>query len=439
MFDENSITTLKQNPARPHPGSGPRRSEMNIFQTRGSCGIAKKACETGANQRASSLLMVFHKEVAMKSTMASFVVVVMIGVGLSGVAIAGSGTKLQYRVKKITTVNQTYVKSMDWHQGLDLIAFAKIDPADQYYDVFVMRPDGSGEKCLTCGSPKVPRKHNGNPAWHPTAKYIVFTAENPNAPAKIDRHAIPGSGLACNLWLVGSRGRNALPLTEYPLKPPIRGVIHPQFSHDGKKLFWAERVRKGDSLSGGWVLKIADFVDGPGRPRLARIKTLKPGGKQSCFYESHAFSQDDRKILFCGDLLPGQTVYGMDIYEMDLTSQRLTRLTKTDNDWDEHAHYSPDGTKIAWMSSSGFDIDWDRVPLGKHFDYLSTELWIMDADGSNPMRLTYFNQKGHPHYIGPRTIVSDSAWSPDGTKIVVLIAYRTARGMNSRQVMIEFE
>jgi Tol biopolymer transport system component len=142
-------------------------------------------------------------------------------------------------------------------------------------------------------------------------------------------------------------------------------------------------------------LKIADFVDNSKKPHLANIKIITPGWKKSCFYENHAFSKDDKKILFSGDLIPEQTPYGLDIYEFGLESKRLIRLTKTDEDWDKHAHYSPDGTKIAWMSSTGFKIDWNAVHVGKHFDYLSTELWIMDANGSNPQRLTYFNEFGH--------------------------------------------
>jgi len=91
------------------------------------------------------------------------------------------------------------------------------------------------------------------------------------------------------------------------------------------------------------------------------------------------------------------------------------------------------------MSSNGFDVDWTNTPNMKHFDYLSTELWIMNSDGSDQHRITHFNNPKHPHYIGERTIVSDSAWGPDGKSIAVLIAYRTRFGMNSKIVLIELE
>jgi hypothetical protein len=42
------------------------------------------------------------------------------------------------------------------------------------------------------------------------------------------------------------------------------------------------------------------------------------------------------------------------------------------------------------------------------------EYWIMDSDGSNKRRLTYFNEKGHPQYVGPNTMVADFSWRPDG-------------------------
>jgi Tol biopolymer transport system component len=343
-----------------------------------------------------------------------------------------------YTVASITTINEPYVKSMDWSHTKNLIAFGKLDLQDRYYDVYVMEPDGTNEKCLTCGKPGVPQKHNGNPAWHPSGDYIVFTAENPDNPVEHDRYAVPGSGFHCALWLMTSDGKDFYQLTEYSTERPIKGVIHPQFSHDGTRLLWAERVASGNNLGGGWVLKIADFVDSDGAPHLENVETLTPG-EQDCFYEGHAFSNDDRRILFSGNLVSGQTPYGMDIYEFDLESGELVRLTTSDDEWDEHAHYSPDGTKIAWMSSTGFDIDWDVVEEGDHFDYLMTELWIMDADGSHPQRLTHFNDPDHPDYLG-KTIVSDSSWGPDGRSLAVLVAYETERsGLNSKIVLVELD
>ena len=157
----------------------------------------------------------------------------------------------KYRVRSITTIKEPAVKSMDWHHGLNLIVFGKMDLQDKYYDVYIMKPDGSDEKCLTSNNQQIPQKHNGNPAWHPSGDFIVYTAEYPEAPKRIDRYAIPGSGLGCNLWIIDNRSKKFYQLTNYSLMPPIKGVIHPQFSHDGTKLFWAERVQKGENLGGG--------------------------------------------------------------------------------------------------------------------------------------------------------------------------------------------
>ena len=70
----------------------------------------------------------------------------------------------------------------------------------------------------------------------------------------------------------------------------------------------------------------------------------------------------------------------------------------------------------------------------------------MDSDGSNKQRLTFFNEPGHPHHdefvdISNKTIVSDNSWSPDGTELVVLLAYDNEQTgkMNSKILKIELE
>lgn len=340
--------------------------------------------------------------------------------------LTGCTQKQSENIIKIITIAE-YGKSIDWCHTNNMIAFGKRGN-DTYYDVYIMNPDSSNEKCLTCTN-KCPQKHNGNPAWHPSAQYIVFTSQNTDAVGDIyDRTAKPGKGINCNLWATNARGTKFWQLTTYETSyTNPKGVIHPQFSHDGKKLVWAERLQnKQKTPWGEWALKIADFVIDDNGCSIQNIHTFQPG-ESIRFYESHDFSPDSTKILFCGNLLPDQLEGGMDIYELILETGSTTRLTNTFDDWDEHAHYSPDGQKIAWMSSTDLGdlgITFDDLKYSTWGLKLRTELWIMNKDGSNKQRLTYFNTPGHPEYLG-KVIVSDSAWSPDGSQIAVTIAYKS--------------
>ncbi len=369
------------------------------------------------------------------------VIILIIGCTYNNNGTDNGNDPREYRVKSITTIVE-YGKSLDWSHSKNLILSAG-KQYDGYYDVYVIKPDGTNLQYLTHGREGCPQKHNGNPAWHPSGEYIVFTAEKEGTPYEMDNWAIPGKGINCDLWVMNEKGEDFFRLTHHPDTEPSIGIIHPQFSHNGKKLLWAERRSYGNSFGGGWVLKLADFNTNQDYPYLAHIETLTPG-EQNCFYESHGFSNDDRCVLFSGNLLSGQVSIGLDIYELDLETNELKRLTESDDDWDEHAHYSPDGKKIAWMSSTEFDIAWGDI-LGDGWQkYLITELWLMNSDGSEKQRMTYFNEPGYPEYMGGRrVVVSDSSWGPDGNKIVACVAYSSAVDREQitgvKMVMIEFE
>ena len=340
--------------------------------------------------------------------------------------------------KKISTIVDRRAKTVDWSPDGEKIAFGRWE-RDGYVDVYLMNPDGSDMRSLTGAAAGCPRKQNGNPAWHPSGKYIVFTAEKYENPDRFSRWAIPGSGFNCDLWAMTVDGKEIFQLTDYPLIRPYRAVIHPHFSHDGRKLLWAERVdSSADFTWGEWALKMADFiVDGSG-PRLENITTYQPG-KRPRFYESHAFSPDDNKILFSGNP-DGQTESGFDIYKFDPESRELTNLTDSPEEWDEHAQYSPDGEKIVWMSSRGLGVEIKSIKAGAWKGALKSELWIMDADGMDKRQLTHFNEPGNPEYMGGRRcIVSDISFSPTGRRLIALVAYEDSipAGLNAMLVMIE--
>ncbi len=299
-----------------------------------------------------------------------------------------------------------------WNKKNNLIAFDRLG-SDGYFDLWIMDAQGKNQVCLTCNQPQLPNRHTGQPDWHPSGKLLIIQAQKNLGTRKYDSKCVPGAGLLNDLWVITADGKKAWKLhsVRSDLSKDSAGVLHPHFSHDGLKLLWSERLRGNGRPFGEWILRIADFTfDERQGPSLGKIRDYNPGGRSS-FFESHGFSPDDKYILFTGNQ-DGP----LEIYEMELETGAVKRLTNNSKGiWDEHAHYSPDGTKIVWMSSRGLRCE------VKPF-YLQTEFWIMDRDGSNKQRLTYFHNSGHPHYLGRKwAVAADFDWNKDGSQIVGLV------------------
>jgi dipeptidyl aminopeptidase/acylaminoacyl peptidase len=94
-------------------------------------------------------------------------------------------------------------------------------------------------------------------------------------------------------------------------------------------------------------------------------------------------------------------VNNYEIYVMNSNGSGQTRLTDEPDAFDGDPSWSPDGTKIAFVT------DRDAVSDGDDdIDDIFFDIYVMNSDGSGQTRLTDNDGfDGHP------------SWSPDGTKI----------------------
>lgn len=330
-----------------------------------------------------------------------------------------------------------------WYSGTahELIAYdAIVDSETAATEVFVMQPDGSGKRCVTCemSFPKG-RGFVGQPAWHPDGKHLVIQVENANS--KHTRFNHMSWGIDADLWLISLDGKRAERIWA---SGSGHAALHPHFSDDGKLLVFAERnptpriTRRlfhpwasvgGQNPWDGWSIHVASasLAESGGRV-LSNHRRIAPKGQG--FYETHSISSTGRIVYsFTADGAP----YVDDIYATDVERRATTHLINSPATWDEHGAFSPNGRNLAFISSRA-DPEW-RAPDSRA-NTLTTELFVRSADGQIH-QLTTFNREGNGSL---RYLVSDFDWDRAGRRIAFQVApvRRFGRAESPQIWLLEF-
>ncbi|HEV8370851.1 MAG TPA: S9 family peptidase [Pyrinomonadaceae bacterium] len=194
-----------------------------------------------------------------------------------------------------------------------------------------------------------------SPRWSPDGKYISFTSSR------------PGKARGNQMWLLDRAGGEAQQLTE------TKGRLQAyEWSPDSKRL----------------VLTIGDpDPEAEPAPSPQPGASATPRVPKPIVIDRYRYKQDGQ-----GYLLSGRHTY---LYLFDIATKKLERLTASK--WDESSPaWSPDGSRIAFMSNHTDDPDRDP----------SAQLFVVDAKpGSTEKQLSAANNRAGR---------SRPEWSPDG-------------------------
>jgi Tol biopolymer transport system component len=222
--------------------------------------------------------------------------------------------------------------------------------------VWMVRIDGTNDRQITFSS-----ESENSPRWSPDGKYLSFTSSR------------PGKARGNQVWLLDRAGGEAQQLTD--VKGRLQGY---EWSPDSKRLL----------LTIGDPDPEAQPSPAPGSSPAGPPKPPKP-----IVIDRYRYKQDGQ-----GYLLSGRHTY---LYLFDIATKKLDRLTNSK--WDEGSPaWSPDGTRIAFMSNHANDPDRES----------GAELYVVDAKpASTEKQLT-------PPTI--RAGRSRPEWSPDAKWIAIL-------------------
>jgi Tol biopolymer transport system component len=250
---------------------------------------------------------------------------------------------------------------------------------DGDFEIYVMDSDGNNVRQLTINETEgVVEADDGSPSWSPDRRHIVFLSTRDHE----------GDGLASEeVYVMSADGSGQARLTD-----DEAGEAGPSWAPDGETLLFA---------------RISTDAQAAQAPRFELVRMKPDGTDAETLFEpdlylvaSAAWSPDGSRLAFTGCQIETRQL-DCEIWAADADGEGAKKLTDAAGGSGSPA-WSPNGEEIAFSS--------DRDMNGDCFFHDCTgwngEIYVMNSDGSDQRRIT-----DDPGDDGSPT------WSPDGKRI----------------------
>ena len=241
-----------------------------------------------------------------------------------------------------------------WSPDGKRIAFMSDRVGTRLWDIYVMNADGSGITQLT-------KDHGNNygPQWSPDGSRIVFGSDY-------------GGRLTMDVFVMNADGTDIRRVTE--MRPP-NSAFSPIFESDGRSIICM------CNREGTLALTRID-------PDTGNLINLTQLSTKSCGYPN--LSPDGKKLVYGADtsMFINVRYPQVDLCVASIDGSDVKVLTSSPPDqhpkWNQYPCWSPDGTRIMFSSNRSQGI-WQEYGI----DTCITQLYVIDADGSNMYRVPY--------------------------------------------------
>jgi len=212
--------------------------------------------------------------------------------------------------------------------------------------------------------------------WSPDSSKLVFRRHSDNQPQ--------------NIFVVNADGSNLTKLTDFNNSTLVG--ITADWSPDGNKILFTTIVLDGDTDNNIYVMN----ADGSNQTNLTNNNI----GTSFSRIEHPAWSPDGDKIIYESSGSNSADIFLTNIFIMDSDGTNQVNLTNDLYKQLWRKSFSPDGSQILFHARPMSTLNTN-----------ATQIFTMNTDGTNKQNLSN-NSGNYSDYLAP------ASWSPDGSKIV---------------------